>query len=291
MAIHPTAIIDPQAELDAGVEVGPYCVIEAHVRVAAGSVLTQNVCLTGWTEIGERCVLHPGVIVGHSPQDFKYRGERSYCRIGRDNVLREFVTVHRGTTPESVTRVGDGCLFDGGSHVAHNCTVGDRVVLSNQALLAGHVTVGNGVVIGPFTGVHQFVRIGEHARIGDFGAVSLDVIPFALIDSDGRVAGVNTEGLERAACSPAEREEIERAYRMLYREDVHFKSNVDRLASGLNTPAGGRLLDFLRGESRRGYAGRPRPRAASPRRCAAEGRVAAMAASVESVRRPGDESD
>ncbi|UCF32391.1 MAG: acyl-[acyl-carrier-protein]--UDP-N-acetylglucosamine O-acyltransferase, partial [Phycisphaerales bacterium] len=115
MAIHPTAIVDPKAELDPTVEVGPYCIIEANVHVAAGCVLMHNVYLTGWTEIGENCVLHPGVIVGHAPQDVKYDGSRTYCRIGRNNILREYVTIHRGTTPESVTTVGDDCFLLAGS--------------------------------------------------------------------------------------------------------------------------------------------------------------------------------
>jgi len=255
LAIHPTAIIDPKAELDSSVEVGPYCIIEANVRVAAGCVLMHNVYLTGWTEIGESCTLHPGVIVGHSPQDIKYDGARTYCRVGRENILREYVTIHRGTDPESATTVGDGCFFLAGSHVGHNCAVGDNVTLINSAMLAGHVSVGNRVTIGGGAGVHQFVRIGELTMIKGNAAVGMDIVPYALVGIDGRVAGVNTIGLRRAGLSHEERQEVRYAYRALFGKGAHFRAAVEQLVDKLSTPAGRRLLVFLQAESKRGFAG------------------------------------
>jgi UDP-N-acetylglucosamine acyltransferase len=262
LAIHPTAIVDPKAELHPSVEVGPYCVIEANVRVAAGCVLMQNVYLTGWTEIGENCVLHPGVIVGHAPQDVKYDGSRTYCRIGRNNILREYVTIHRGTMPESATTVGDDCFLLAGSHVAHNCTVGSHVTMINGALLGGHVSVGNHATIGGGAGVHQFVRIGELAMVKGNAAAVMDVVPFALTSFDGRIAGINRVGLRRASLTPEEREEIRQAYRILFGRAGRFSESVSCLSTRVRTPAGRRLLEFVQAESKRGIAGRSRNKTA-----------------------------
>ncbi len=264
MAIHPTAIIDPAAELDASVEVGPFCVIDAHVRVAADCRLYQGVYLTGWTEIGTGCELHPGVIVGHAPQDLKYQGERSYCRIGRGTVLREYVTVHRGTAPESETVVGENCFLLGGSHVGHNCWVGDNVTMVNNALLAGHVQVGDRVTIGGVAALHQFVRIGELAMVGGLGHVSQDVVPFALTDTSGRIAGINRVGLRRAEFPEAHVQEIREAYRVLFGQRLPLRDAISRLEDMVRTPSGKQLLRFVQAKSTRGIAGRTRARAKRP---------------------------
>ena len=264
MAIHPTAIIDPAAELDASVEVGPFCVIDAHVRVAADCRLYQGVYLTGWTEIGAGCELHPGVIVGHAPQDLKYQGERSYCRIGRGTILREYVTVHRGTEPESETVVGETCFLLGGSHVGHNCRVGDSVTMVNNALLAGHVEVGDRVTIGGVAALHQFVRIGELAMIGGLGHVSQDVVPFALTDTSGRVAGINRVGLRRAELPEAHVQDIRESYRVLFGQRLPFREAINRLEDMVSTPSGKKLLRFVQAKSARGIAGRTRARTPRP---------------------------
>ena len=215
MPIHPTAIIHPKAELDSTADVGPYCIIEGHVRVASGCRLHQGVYLTGWTQIGEDCELHPGVVVGHEPQDIKYKGERSYCRVGRGTILREYVTIHRGTIPDSETVVGEDCFLLVGSHVGHNCTVGDGVTLINDVLLAGHVEIGNRATIGGGAGIHQFVRIGELAMFAGNARVIQDIVPFALVGPEGRVAGLNRIGLRRAGISRDEVHDIRMAYRLL----------------------------------------------------------------------------
>lgn len=258
MAIHPTAVIHPKAELADDVEVGPYCVIDEHVRIGPGCRLFQNVYLTGWTEIGNGCVFHPGVIVGHEPQDVKYRGERSFCRIGPNTVLREYVTIHRGTIPDSETAVGESCFLLGASHVAHNCRVGNHVTMVNAALLAGHVEVGDRVMIGGAAAVHQFVRIGELAMIRGNSRVPKDVVPFALMDEDGRVAGINRVGLRRAGITTEESREIREMYRVLLSTSLDHVARVARVEAMASTPAGKRLAAFVRGESRRGLAGRSR---------------------------------
>ena len=258
MAIHPTAIIDPKAELDSSVEVGPYCVIDAHVRVARGCRLYHGVYLTGWTEIGEDCVLHPGAIVGHAPQDTKYGGERSFCRIGPRTILREHVTIHRGTDPDSATTVGENCFLLAGAHVAHNCVVGSDVTLVNNVLLGGHVHVQDLVTIGGGAVVHQFVRIGKLAMITGNARITMDILPFALVDVTGHIAGLNRVGLRRADVSPEDRDDLRKAYRLLFSSGLPFQQAVGELGKSAHTSCGQHLVRFLCEKTRRGFAGRVR---------------------------------
>lgn len=264
MAIHPTAIIDPKAELDGSVEVGPFCVIDGHVRVAAGCRLYSGVYLTGWTEIGEDCELHPYVIVGHAPQDTKYNGERSYCRIGRGTILREHVTIHRGTTPESATVVGEDCFLLGGVHVGHNGVIGRHVTLVNNVLLGGHAEIEDRAMLGGGAVVHQFVRIGELAMVAGHARITMDIVPFALTDPAGRIAGLNRVGLRRAGIPPEHLKEIRNAYRVLFASRLSLPQAVERVAAEAQSPPVRRLARFLQRDSRRGLAGRPRPHRGTP---------------------------
>lgn len=256
MAIHPTAIVDRKAELDETVEVGPFCVIDAYVKVHAGCKLHQGVYLTGWTDIAEGCILHPGAIVGHEPQDTKYQGERSFCRIGRDTIVRENVTIHRGAVPGSQTEVGKSCFLLAGSHVAHNCILGDRVTLTNGVLLGGHVKIGDGTNIGGGTAIHQFVRIGEGCMVAGLSAVTMDIIPFAMVDRTGKIAGINRIGLRRAGVNRTDIHQVREAYRTLFGLGLPFKEAVDRLANEADLGFAARIVQFLRAESKRGIAGR-----------------------------------
>jgi len=258
VSIHPTAIINPKADLDPSVEVGPNCIVEANVRVSAGCRLYHGVYLTGWTKIGENCELHPGVIVGHAPQDTKYKGERSYCRVGDNCILREYVTIHRGTIPESETVIGDDCFLLGGAHVAHNGILGRGVTLINNVLLAGHVTIGDRATLGGAAGVHQFVRIGQLAMVPGCARLVMDVVPFALVDVQGRVAGINRVGLRRAGFSRDDLAAIRDAYRTLFRSALPFSQAIEQLKSENHRGPGQTIVDFLMGESRRGIAGRTR---------------------------------
>ncbi len=258
MAIHPTAVIDPKAEVDSSVEVGPYCIIDADVRVAAGCRLINHVYLTGWTEIGEGCTMHSGVVVGEAPQDITYGGERSYCILGKGTILREHVTIHRGTVPESRTVVGEDCFLLAGSHIGHNCTVGNRVTLVNDVLLGGHVHVADGVTLGGGAGIHQFVRIGELAMIAGTGVVTMDILPYAMVNTAGRIAGINRIGLKRAKFSREEFEDVRNAYRILFGKSARFNEAIKQVKNAVATPAGRRLAEFLTAESRRGIAGSSR---------------------------------
>ena len=258
MPIHPTAIIDPKAELDSSVTVGPYCVIEGQVRIAARCRLYQNVFVTGWTQIGEDCELHPGVIVGHAPQDSKYSGQRSYCRIGRGTVLREYVTVHRGTVPESETIIGEDCFLLAGSHVAHNCMLGSRVTMINNALLGGHVELGDRVTLGGGAGIHQFVRIGELVMVCGQARVTMDLLPFAVVDVGGRIAGLNRIGLRRAEMPPDHIRSIRDAYRVIFEPGLSRWQAISRLEAAPVTPPLEQLLRFFRADSKRGLSARAR---------------------------------
>ncbi len=256
MAIHPSAVIDSKAQIDPSVEIGPHCVIDANVSIAAGCRLYQGVFLTGWTEIGEGCVLHPGAIVGHEPQDTDYQGERTICRIGRRTILREYVTIHRATGEGNETVVGEDCFFLAGSHVAHNCSVGSHVTLVNHALLGGHVHLADRVTLGGGAMVHQFVRVGELSMIAGLARVRQDVPPFAMVDSEGQVAGLNRVGLRRAGFSRETVRAIREAYRTLYAAGEGAGSLIPRLEATLGDGPERRLFEFVRSGSKRGLAGR-----------------------------------
>jgi len=257
--IHPTAIVDSNAQIGDDVSIGPYCVIDANVTIGDRCKLYQNVFVTGWTTVGDDCILHPNAIVGHEAQDTKYRGERTFCEVGRGSVIRENVTIHRGTEPESRTVVGEDCFFLAGSHVGHNCTVGNRVTLINNALLGGHVSVGDRATLGGAGGIHQFVRIGELVMVPGTARVVLDVVPFALTDPLGRVAGINRVGLRRASYDRESVDLIRRAYRLLFHDRRKpFAERVAELAEVASSDAERRILEFVQCDSKRGFAGQSR---------------------------------
>ena len=258
MPIHPTAVIDDTAEIDTSVEIGPYVVIEGPVRVAANVRIHPHAYLCGHTRIGENCRIHMGAVVGHVPQDRAFTGQRSYCEIGPNTIIREHATVHRGTDPESTTTVGADCLLGATAHVAHNCAVGDRVILMNGVLLGGHVRVGPGAFLSGNAGVHQFVRVGELVMVSGGAALACDVPPFLIAHGRNRVSGINRVGLARAGVTPREIDEIRQAYRRLYRSGKPLARSIAQLAETLVTPAGRRMVEFLQADRKRPLV-RPRP--------------------------------
>lgn len=197
--IHPTAIVETGAVLGAGVEIGPYCLIGPKVRLGDNVRLHGHVAVAGNTEIGAETVVYPFASLGHPPQDLKFHGEDSRLVIGAGNQIREHVTMNPGTEGGGMlTEIGDGGLFMVGAHVAHDCRIGDKVIMANNATLGGHVTVGDHAIIGGLAAVHQFVRIGPHAMIGGMSGVEQDVIPYGLVMGErARLAGLNLVGLER----------------------------------------------------------------------------------------------
>ncbi len=255
MAIHPTAIIHPEARIDATAEIGPYVIIDGPVQIAPHVRIYGHAYLTGWTEIAAGCQIHPHAVVGHLPQDLAHDGSVSYCRIGEGTIIREGVSVHRGTGAETETVVGKRCFLMATAHVAHNCRVGDDVKMANCASLGGHVRVGNGAFISAGALAHQFVRIGELAIVGGNARALMDVPPFSMTDAHGRFAGLNAVGTRRAGFSPAERAELKMAFRVLYRSGLAFREAVERVAQSAKTAPAQRLVGFLRDPSRRGVAG------------------------------------
>ena len=255
--IHPTAIVDPGARLGAGVHVGPYCVIGPRVEVGDRCRLQHHVTLEGPSAIGADNVFFSYTSIGQQTQDLKYRGEPTYLRIGDANTFREFVTVHRGTAVDSCTRIGSRGNFLAYSHVAHDCTVGDAVIFSNNGTIAGHVEVEDYAVIGGLSAVHQFCRIGRHAITGGCSKIVQDVPPFMIADGNpARVRGVNQVGLERNGFAEESVRCLREAYRLLYRSKLNVKQAVEEIRKELAGPEIAHLLSFIE-RSSRGIIRRP----------------------------------
>jgi len=219
--IHPSAHVDPTAEIATDVMVGPGAVIEPGVRVASGSVIGHHAWLSGDTNLGEKCQIFPYAVVGAIPQDLKFKGEQTRTVLGNDVVVREFATVHRGTAARGETVIGDGCLIMAYAHVAHDCILGDHVIISNATQLAGHIDIGDWAIIGGLTAVQQYVRIGAHAFVGGMTRIIKDVPPFVIVaDIPTFAVGINIEGLRRRGFSSEVRTALQKAFHILYRKGL-----------------------------------------------------------------------
>lgn len=220
--IHPTALVDPAAELADDVTIGPYAIVGAQVVMGAGSKLGAHSIIEGPTQIGQNNDIRAHSVIGGAPQDKKYRGEPTRLDIGSGNTIHEFVTINRGTTQdEGITRVGDNNWIMATVHIAHDCRVGSNVILANTTNLAGHVHVGDWVILGGYTGVHQFCKIGDHAMTGVGSVVLHDIPPFVMASGNTAQAhGLNTEGLRRRGFGPAALTALRRAYKTLYRSGL-----------------------------------------------------------------------
>lgn len=256
MPIHPTAVVDPRAEVHASAKLGPHVVIDGPVTIGANCVLNASCVVMGHTEIGAGTKIHSHAVVGDEPQDRKYTGAVTYTRIGPECTIREGVTIHRGTAPGSATTVGARCLLMTNSHVAHNCTLADDVILVSGSLLGGHVEIGRRAMISGNAAIHQFCRVGELALVGILARITQDVPPFFLTDQSGTIVGENRVGMTRAGLSPAERQEIKTAFRVIYRAGLGRSAAIEYLAGAVCTDAGRRLLEFMAGDSARGVATR-----------------------------------
>jgi UDP-N-acetylglucosamine acyltransferase len=251
MSIHPTAVIDPDAEIDSEVEIGPYVVIDGPVKIRRGTRVMAHAYLTGWTEIGEANEIHPGAALGGAPQDKAYKGEESYLSIGGHNIIREHVQVHRGTAAGSSTSIGNDNFLMANSHVGHNCKLGNNIVLANGALLGGHVEVGNNVFISGNCVVHQFVRIGDYSLMRGLSGASRDVPPYAIVDWQHTVRGVNVVGLKRAGFDERRIREIRDAFHVLFRKGRNLSLAVKELeVRGRAGPDVSALLEFIRSSKR-----------------------------------------
>jgi len=254
--IHKTAIIDPKAELDSRVEIGPYCVIGTHVKIGKDTKLAPHVVIDGWTQIGEGCRIFQFASIGAIPQDLKYKGEESWVIIGNNNVIREFVTINRGTTQSGEkTIIGNNNFLMAYCHVAHDCIIGNHVILANAATLAGHIEIEDYAIVGGLVGVHQFVRLGCHCIIGGSSGVNQDIPPYVMANGQRvKLHGLNTVGLKRHNFSHEAISNLKNAYRIIFRSGLTVKKALDQVQSEIkDSPEVDHLISFIKG-SKRGIA-------------------------------------
>lgn len=254
VTIHPSAIVERGAELGDGVVVGPFCHIGPQVRLADGVRLISHVVVAGHTQVGPGTVIYPFASIGQPPQVLKPVGERSELVIGANNTIREQVTMNPGTGfGNIVTTVGDNGLFMVGVHVAHDCVVGNNVVMANNATLGGHVQVGDFAYIGGIAAVHQFVRIGRHAMIGGMSGVESDVIPYGSVMGDrARLSGLNVVGLKRRGFTRDQIHGLRNAYRLLFAQEGTMQERLSDVAELFHEPGPViDIIDFIRADSSR----------------------------------------
>lgn len=252
--IHPTAIVHDGARLGEGVEIGPYSCVGASVELGDGVTLHAHVVVEGKTTIGRDTKIFPFASIGHPPQDLKYKGEDSELVIGANNVIREHVTMNPGTAGGGmVTRIGDNCLFMVGAHVAHDCDVGNQVILANNATLAGHVAVDEFAILGGLSAVHQFCRIGRHAMIGGMSGVENDVIPYGSVTGNrARLEGLNIVGLRRRGFSRSEVAALRKAYRLLFGPEGTLAERLEDVTEMYkDNGAVMDIVEFIRSDSSR----------------------------------------
>jgi UDP-N-acetylglucosamine acyltransferase len=256
--IHPSAIVDPRARLDADVRIGAFSVIGGDVTVEAGVEIGHHVVLEARVQLGARVKVGHGTVLGGAPQDFKYKeGTPSGVRVGAATVIREYVTVHRSTKPEGWTEIGADCLVMGLSHVAHDCRLGDGVIVINYAGITGHCEIGDRATVGGLTGMVPFTRIGAYAYVGGMAKLTADVPPYVLVEGQPATArAINVIGLRRAGMAAADRRTLQDAFRILYRSGLAPARAVERIRE--EVPETGpirRLLEFIAGATRHGIVG------------------------------------
>ncbi len=265
--IHPTAIIDPRAEIGEDVLIGPYCIVEGDVVIGDGTQVLSHAFIGTGARIGKRCIIHHSAVVSNVPQDLKFKGtEKTYVELGDDCTVREFVTLHRATehsfetnagTLDGVTRIGSGCLIMAYTHIAHDCLIGDGVILANSVQLAGHVTVEKWCNIGGGVLVHQFSKIGTIAMVGGGAEVRKDIPPYALVGGgDAKVSGINRVGMQRRGVAPEAISAVKEAYYMLYQSGLNTSDGIAKIAASTEGafPEVQHMLDFVQ-NSKRGIVG------------------------------------
>jgi UDP-N-acetylglucosamine acyltransferase len=242
--IHPTAVIDPSADIGADVAIGAYTVIGANVSIGASTTIGPHVHIVRDTRIGEACAIHHAAALGGDPQDLKYAGERTELVVGARTIIREFVTVSRGTVAHGRTEVGSDCLIMATAHVAHDCIIGNHVILANAVNMGGHVTIEDNVIVGGLTAIHQFVRIGKHSFVGGCSAVRKDVVPYVKAAGDPlHLFGLNSVGLQRRGFSDELRRALKRAYRMFFQSSLNITQAVEQ--ARIELPDSPELQHFL----------------------------------------------
>lgn len=256
MTIHPTAIVHPAASIGENVQIGPYAVIGEHVSIASGTTVGAHTVIEGWTEIGRDNRIFQFASIGADPQDLKFHGEKSFLKIGDRNKIREFVTMHRGTEDGGgETVVGNDNLFMAYTHVAHDCRVGNHVILANCGTLAGHVVVDDHAIIGGLSGVHQFTRIGTHVMIGGGSVVVQDIAPYTIAQGNhAKTVGLNLVGLKRRGFSEDTLRMIKKAYKLVYRSGLRLEDALKQIETNLaESPEALAFGEFIK-KSDRGIA-------------------------------------
>lgn len=251
--IHPTAIVDPGAELGTDVEIGPYAVVGPGVTLGDRCVVASRAILERNVRLGADCRVGTGSILGGDPQDLKFKGEETWVEVGEGTVVREYTTVNRGTAQSFRTSIGRKCLLMSYVHVAHDCHIGNEVILSNVVQLAGHITIGDCVTVSGLTPIHQFVKIGAYAFIGGLSRVTKDVPPFVkAAGSPMRLYGLNTIGLQRRGFAPETMRELKKAYMLFFQSDLNVTQALERARTELaQLPEVVLLIKFVE-ESERG---------------------------------------
>ncbi|RMF90739.1 MAG: acyl-ACP--UDP-N-acetylglucosamine O-acyltransferase [Nitrospinota bacterium] len=250
--IHPSAVVHPGAELGERVSIGPFAVIGAHVRLGEGTSVGPHAVIEGWTEVGRDCQISPGVVIGAPPQDLKYKGFRSFVRIGDRNIIREYVTIHRSTQEEGATIIGHDNFLMAYTHIAHDCRIGNHVVIVNYTGLSGHVEVEDRAFISGHIAIHQFVRIGFLAMISGGSRVGKDVPPFMLAEGNPmQIRGLNTVGMQRNQIPAPVRLQLKQAFKLLYRSNLNTSQALQRIKAEIPMSAEvQRLVTFIENSSR-----------------------------------------
>jgi UDP-N-acetylglucosamine acyltransferase len=231
--IHPTAIISPQSQVEKDVTIGPYAVVGDNVIIGSGTTIGPHAVIDPFVEIGPECQIFQFASVGAVPQSLKFQGEETWTKIGSRCIIREFVTINRGTAEGgAVTRIGDNCLLMAYVHIAHDCILGNKVVMANNATLAGHVTIGNHATVGGLSAIHQFVRIGDYAFLGGKSVVVKDIMPFVLASGDrAKLHGLNQVGLKRQGFTPEALKQLKKTYRLIFRIGLTLNEAIERVAA------------------------------------------------------------
>jgi UDP-N-acetylglucosamine acyltransferase len=256
MNIHKTAIVSQGAKISQDVEIGPYCVIGENVILESGVKLHSHVCISGRSKIGENTEIFPFASIGYEPQDLKYQQEDSEVIVGKNNKIREYVTINAGTKLGGMkTVVGDNGLFMIGSHIAHDCVVGNNVILANNATLGGHVVLGDNVIIGGLAAVHQHVRIGSFAIVGGVSAVVNDVVPFASVSGDrAKILGMNVVGMKRNNFDRSDIDIVRDAFKIIfYKKDMNFNERLALLREAFDNKKVDDLVEFFASNTKRSY--------------------------------------
>lgn len=252
--IHPTAIVSPGAEIEEGTLIGPFCIINDGAQVRRGTRLISNIIIEGNTEIGENCTIYPFTSIGLPPQDLKYKGEKTGIRIGKNNTIREYTTIHRASVGgDGLTTIGDDNFLMAYVHVAHDCEIGNSVIMSNVATLAGHVVVEDHAYIGGLVAVHQFTRIGSYAMVGGFSGVGQDIPPYTMASgARAKLFGLNAVGMKRHGFPDSTINDLKKAYKILFREKRTLKDALKKIQEDLPyTDEIKHLVEFI-GKNKRG---------------------------------------